>query len=49
MAELENATAAATGEVQESNDFSALLNKEFKPKSDRAKEEVEKVHGASEK
>jgi type VI secretion system protein ImpC len=29
------------GEVQESNDFSALLNKEFKPKSDRAKEEVE--------
>jgi len=43
MAELENATAAATGEVQESNDFSALLNKEFKPKSDRAKEEVEKA------
>jgi type VI secretion system protein ImpC len=41
MAELENATEAATGEVQESNDFSALLNKEFKPKSDRAKEEVE--------
>ena len=29
------------GEVQESNDFSALLNKEFKPKSDRAKAEVE--------
>jgi type VI secretion system protein ImpC len=43
MAELENATAAAVGEVQESNDFSALLNKEFKPKSDRAKEEVEKA------
>jgi type VI secretion system protein ImpC len=41
MAELENATAAAVGEVAESNDFSALLNKEFKPKSDRAKEEVE--------
>jgi type VI secretion system protein ImpC len=41
MAELENATAAAVGEVEESNDFSALLNKEFKPKSDRAKEEVE--------
>ncbi|MDD1605582.1 MAG: type VI secretion system contractile sheath large subunit [Methylococcaceae bacterium] len=41
MAELESATAAAAGEVQESNDFSALLNKEFKPKSDRAKAEVE--------
>jgi len=26
---------------RESNDFSALLNKEFKPKSDRAKAEVE--------
>jgi type VI secretion system protein ImpC len=41
MAELENATAAAVGVVQESSDFSALLNKEFKPKSDRAKAEVE--------
>jgi type VI secretion system protein ImpC len=41
MAELENATEAATGEVQESSDFSALLTKEFKPKSDRAKAEVE--------
>lgn len=41
MAELENATAAAATEVQESSDFSALLNKEFKPKSDRAKAEVE--------
>jgi type VI secretion system protein ImpC len=43
MAELENATATAVavGEVQESSDFSALLNKEFKPKSDRAKAEVE--------
>jgi type VI secretion system protein ImpC len=41
MAELENATEAATGEVLESTDFSALLNKEFKPKSDRAKAEVE--------
>ena len=41
MAELETTQAAATGEVQESNDFSALLNKEFKPKSDRAKAEVE--------
>ena len=43
MAELENATAAAVGETQEGNDFSALLTKEFKPKSDRAKEEVEKA------
>ena len=41
MAELESATTAAAGEVQEGNDFSALLNKEFKPKSDRAKAEVE--------
>jgi len=41
MAELENATEAAVGEVLESSDFSALLNKEFKPKSDRAKAEVE--------
>ncbi|MDD2659031.1 MAG: type VI secretion system contractile sheath large subunit [Methylococcales bacterium] len=49
MAELENATAAAVGEVEESNDFSALLNKEFKPKSDRAKEEVESaVHTLAE-
>ena len=49
MAELENATAAAAGEVEESNDFSALLNKEFKPKSDRAKEEVESaVHTLAE-
>ena len=41
MAELETTQAAATGVVQEGNDFSALLNKEFKPKSDRAKAEVE--------
>jgi|WetSurSiteA1Bulk_404760.scaffolds.fasta_scaffold00107_10 type VI secretion system protein ImpC len=42
MAELENATAAQpTGQVEEVSDFSLLLNKEFKPKSDRAKAEVE--------
>jgi type VI secretion system protein ImpC len=41
MAELETTQVAATGEVQESNDFSALLNKklnkEFNLKSDTAK------------
>ncbi len=32
---------AAQGTTTETSDFSALLQKEFKPKSDRAKEEVE--------
>lgn len=43
MAETEvEATGAATEEgTQEGSDFSALLQKEFKPKSDRAKEAVE--------
>lgn len=41
MAELETAAAAGATETLESSDFSALLNKEFKPKSDRAKVEVE--------
>lgn len=43
MAEAEQATEAqvATQEAGEVSDFSALLNKEFKPKSDRAKQEVE--------
>jgi type VI secretion system protein ImpC len=42
MAELENAAAAkSTGDVEEASDFSLLLNREFKPKSDRAKAEVE--------
>lgn len=43
MAEAEQATEAqvTTGEVAGVSDFSALLNKEFKPKSDRAKQEVE--------
>ncbi|MBU2570209.1 MAG: type VI secretion system contractile sheath large subunit [Gammaproteobacteria bacterium] len=43
MAEAEQATEAevTTGEVAEGSDFLALLTKEFKPKSERAKEEVE--------
>jgi len=41
MAELENQQAAAEGATLEATDFSSLLNKEFKPKSDRAKEAVE--------
>ncbi len=32
---------APQGAVAEANDFAALLNKEFKPKNERAKEEVE--------
>jgi type VI secretion system protein ImpC len=41
MAELETSEAQAEAQTAETTDFSALLNKEFKPKSDRAKEEVE--------
>jgi len=42
MAELETqATAQAGEQFGELGDFSSLLNKEFKPKSDRAKEAVE--------
>jgi type VI secretion system protein ImpC len=42
MAEFENATAERpAGLAEEASDFSLLLNKEFKPKSDRAKVEVE--------
>ncbi len=40
MAELETQKQAEVG-LAEAGDFSSLLNKEFKPKSDRAKEEVE--------
>ena len=40
MAELETQQQPEAG-LTESSDFSSLLNKEFKPKSDRAKEEVE--------
>jgi type VI secretion system protein ImpC len=43
-AETEAATAeAATAEIAESGDFAALLQKEFKPKSERAKEAVEEA------
>jgi type VI secretion system protein ImpC len=42
MAESEKVTEAqVTEQVGEVSDFSSLLNKEFKPKSDRAKQEVE--------
>jgi len=41
MAELESEVAQEEGQVAEGSDFSLLLNKEFKPKSERAKEEVE--------
>jgi len=43
MAETETRTGASAAEAEtlESSDFSALLQKEFKPKSDRAKEAVE--------
>jgi type VI secretion system protein ImpC len=41
MADTKLQQQSPEGEVQEGNDFSALLNKEFKPKSDRAKAEVE--------
>jgi type VI secretion system protein ImpC len=41
MAEQQQSTQqAAEGQVGESSDFGALLNKEFRPKSDRAKEEI---------
>lgn len=43
MAEFENAFLATPAATQESSDFSALLSKEFKPKTDRAKAEVEKA------
>ena len=42
MVEFENATAdRPSGLAEEASDFSMLLNREFKPKSDRAKVEVE--------
>jgi type VI secretion system protein ImpC len=40
MAEAQNQTQAAGGEIQ-LDEFSALLNKEFKPKTDQAKDAVE--------
>ena len=41
MAEAEQITEAGTESGLAESDFSALLNQEFKPKSERAKEEVE--------
>jgi type VI secretion system protein ImpC len=41
MAQAKEDQAAAAGQTVETSDFSALLQKEFKPKSDRAREEVE--------
>jgi len=41
MATEELAEQGASTETQESGDFASLLNKEFKPKSERAREEVE--------
>jgi type VI secretion system protein ImpC len=42
MAEATEKSESATGAVTyEGNDFTSLLNKEFKPQSDRAREEVE--------
>ena len=41
MAELETQTQATEAEAVEASEFSSLLNKEFRPKSDRAKEAVE--------
>jgi len=41
MVELESSETQAGDVVAEGSDFSSLLNKEFKPKSERAKEEVE--------
>ena len=40
MAEEKLASQAAEAVTEESNDFAALLNKEFRPKSDRASEEI---------
>ena len=41
MAEKKAAEGAAAEAVAVEDDFAALLQKEFKPKSDRAKEEVQ--------
>ena len=41
MATEKLAEKGAATETRESGDFAALLSKEFKPKSERAKEEVE--------
>ncbi len=41
MAEKETAAAEGAAETLEAGDFSSLLEKEFKPKSERAREAVE--------
>ncbi|HXI58016.1 MAG TPA: type VI secretion system contractile sheath large subunit, partial [Polyangia bacterium] len=41
MAEAEQSKEAAAGATAEASEFSSLLQKQFKPQSDRAKEEVE--------
>jgi type VI secretion system protein ImpC len=43
MAEAEQAAAAGATETAEASDFSALLNKEFRPKSEQAKSAVEEA------
>src|ERR1019366_8107222 len=43
MAELERQGSALAGVTLEGNDFSALLKKEFKPKTDEAKSAVEQA------
>ncbi|HEY2902408.1 MAG TPA: type VI secretion system contractile sheath large subunit, partial [Polyangia bacterium] len=41
MAELEQSKEAAAGATGETSEFASLLQKQFKPQSDRAREEVE--------
>ena len=43
MAELERQGSALGGVTYEGNDFASLLKKEFKPKTDEAKEAVERA------
>ena len=43
MAEMEKQGSALAGVTLEGNDFAALLNKEFKPKTDEAKSAVEQA------
>lgn len=43
MAEVEEQKESEVAETEESNDFSVLLQKEFKPKTSRAKAEVEQA------
>ena len=45
MAETQTNTQAATTEVVELNDFEALLDREFRPKSEKAKSAVQQAVG----